>query len=179
MSAPISRPRGPRDRPLGYAPSGTSYGLVGWMALAVVPYIDLTCAAPVIPGGFNLLLSSIPYVLVFGLLPLFVLIAGLRSHRYWVTCYFFYFGAFLLGLYALSVPAAVAILLGAFPILDKGLRVLSVVGVIFLLIEALPAWFLLRALRLKYWQPGSLPSEWEPGNEKPPAWALSPSRIRT
>ena len=58
------------------------------------------------------------------------------------------------------------------------MHVMSITGAIDLVILAPFAWFLLRALRLKYWQPGSLPAEWEPGDETPPAWALSPSRTR-
>ena len=179
MSIPASQSRGPRDRPLGYAPRGTSFGLVGWIGLAVgVPLGDMICAAPVIPGGFDLCLGSIPYILAFALVPMFVLIAGLRSHRFWVTCLFFYFGAFLLRAYALSLLLAAVIMFGTFPVLQKGIHVMTLTGTIYLMIQMPFAWFLLRALRLKYWQPGSLPPEWEPGDETPPAWALSPSRLR-
>ena len=69
-------------------------------------------------------------------------------------------------------------MLGTFPVLEKGIHVMTLTGTIYLMIQMPFAWFLLGALRLKYWQPGSLPPEWEPGDETPPAWALSPSRLR-
>ncbi len=177
MNEPVPPLPGVGNRPRGYAPRGTSLGFAGLNLMAVgVPYVDLACAAPVIRDGVDLWLASIPYVLAFALLPILVLIAGLRSRRYWVICLFFYFGAFLLVAYALSLPAAVVILLGAFPVQEQGVGPMSVIGMIFMLALALPAWWLLRALRLRYWQPGSAPETWEPGDETPPAWALSPSR---
>ena len=179
MSAPTARRRGPRDRPLGYAPRGTSLGLAGWLLLPVgISAGSLTCAAPIIPNGFDLWLASLPYIFGVALLPLVLVAVGLRSHRYWFTCLFFYFGILLLGAYALSLLLAALILMGVFPVLERATHVMSIMGTIDLVILAPFAWFLLRALRLKYWQPGSLPSEWEPGDETPPAWALSPSRLR-
>ena len=121
-------------------------------------------------------LESIPYVVGFCLIPMFALTAGLRSHRYWVICLFFYFGMFLLVAYALSLPFAASVLLGAFTLRDPDLRSLSVVGGILLLGISPFAFFILRALRLRYWQPGSRPDQWEPGDEGPPAWAMSSAR---
>ena len=134
--------------------------------------------APIIPNGFDLMLKSLPYLFTVWMIPMLVLVSGLRARRFWVICFFYYFGVALLVAYALSLVLVTAILLGAFPVLETGIRVMSVTGMIYLVILAPFAWFLLRALRLKYWQPGSLPSDWEPGDETPPAWALSRSRLR-
>ena len=178
MTTPqVTKPRAPRDRPLGPYPRGSSLGFVGLVALATgVPFCGLACAAPVIPGGFDLWLDSIPFVLVFALLPTFALIAGLRSHRYWVICLFFYFGFSLLTAYGVVLPLALAIVAGVFPTREHGLASMSIVALILLLLLAPAAWFLLRTMRLRYWQPGSEAASWETGDEKPPAWALSPKR---
>ena len=139
---------------------------------------DLLCMAPIVPGGFDLWLNSLPYICCFSMVISPVIVVGLRYHKFWFVCLFFYSGIILLGAYLLSLLFAASILLGAFTILDTEIHVFSVVGTIYLVFLAPFAWFLLRALRLKYWQPASLPSEWEPGDETPPAWALSPSRTR-
>ena len=150
---------------------------MGLVALATgVPFCGLACAAPVIPGGFDLWLNSIPFVLAFALLPTFVLIAGLRSHRYWVICLFFYFGAILLTAYGLMLPLALAIVAGAFPARENGLASMSVVALILLLLLAPAAWVLSRTMRLRYWQPGSEAATWEAGDEPPKAAAVSPRR---
>lgn len=165
------------DRPPGYFPRGTSLGLVGLLALSVgVPFCVLACAAPLSSAGFDRWLGSIPYVLGLGLVPALVFIAGARTHRYWTVCAFFYFGCALLLAYVLGLVFALVALFGAFPLRDAGLRSMGVVGALFMLALGLPAWFLLRALRLRYWRPGSLPESWEKGDEGPPAWAMSGSR---
>ncbi len=177
MTTRAAVPRGKLDRPLGAYPRGTSLGFVGLVALAVgVPFFGLQTAAPVIPGGFGLWLGSIPVVLAFALLPTFVLIAGLRSHRYWVICLFFYFGAGLLAAYAVVLPLALAVVAGAFPAREAGLHAMSVVGLILLAALAPAAWCLLRTMRLRYWQPGSAAGTWEPGDETAPTWAMSRER---
>ncbi len=173
MTTPGSVPRASsRTRPAGYAPRGTSLGFVGLVALAAgVPFTALECAAPYTTGGFDRWLNSVPYVVGLALLPMVVLIAGLRSHRFWTVCLFYYLGQLLLIAYALTVLFALAALAGLFPLRDPDIKVMNVVGLVILVCLAPFAWFLRRALRLRYWQPSSTPDQWEAGDEGPPSWS--------
>ncbi len=167
-----------RTRPAGYAPRGTSLGFVSLVALAVgVPFMALECAAPYTTGGFDRWLNSAPYVIGLALLPTFILIAGLRSHRFWTICLFYYLGELLLIGYVVTVLFALAGLAGLFPLRDPDIKVMNVVGLAILLLLAPFAWFLRRALRLRYWQPSSTADQWEPGDEGPQSW--SPFRSRS
>ena len=157
-----------RDRPKGYFPRGTSLGVVGLIALAAaVPLDVLIAVAPLTTGGDDRLVASLPYLLAFGVLPGFVMVLGARSHKYWLICFFFYAGAALLLAYAVAAMIALAGAAGAFPVRDPSLHAMSFVGIVLLAVLSPFAWFLLRALRLRYWQPGSPRDTWEVGNETP------------
>jgi FtsH-binding integral membrane protein len=165
-----------QDRPRGYFPRGTSLGLAGMGLLAVaVPFNVLQCAAPFTPNGFDRWLNAIPFVFPLGFVPIVLIIIIARTHQYWAVRAFFYFGCATLTGYALSLIFAVVAVTGVLPLQETGLRPIAYVGLIYnVLAMGILAWFLLRMLRLRYWQPGSTPDMWEAGDEGPPAWALSP-----
>lgn len=142
----------------------------------MVPGGALLCAAPVSTGGLDRFLNNLPYMLGGSISMMSLMIAGFLARRYWTICLFFYMGVVLLLGYGVDLIFAAASLAGAFPIRDPEVRVVGLVGLIELVVFAPAPWFLLRALRLRYWQPGSTPDQWEPGDETPPKWALSPSR---
>jgi hypothetical protein len=177
MSSPI--PQSTRqDRPPGYFPRRTSFGLLGMTGLAVgVPFNLLQSAAPFTQGGFDRWLGAIPYIVAFAFLPTILIVTVARTRKYWAVCAFFTLGCLLLFGYATSLLAAIAATSGLLPSSEAGWRTMSVVGLLYnLLLMGPAAWFLSRTLRLRYWQPGTTPSTWEPGDETPPGWAKSPSQ---
>jgi hypothetical protein len=141
-----------------------------------VPCDVLQSAAPFTPGGFERLIDWLPFFLPLGFIPLVLIILFARTRRYWVVCAFFYLGCVILTAYVLSLIFALIAIADILPVYEAGLRSMPIVGLVYAMALGIFAWFLLRMLRLRYWQPGSAPDTWEAGDEAPPAWALSPSR---
>ncbi len=178
MTTPTRPPtRARADRPPGYFPRGTSPGLVGLIGLLVgVPFFGLECAAPFVAHGFDRWLATAPIAAGVGIVGGLAIAFSMATHRYWSVCLFFYAGCVALLAYLSALVFAVAALSGMFPVQERGLGAMPVIGIILLLCLGLGALFLLRTLRLRYWQPGTTPDMWETSNETPPAWALSPRR---
>ena len=169
--------RGLRQRPPGFAPRGTSLCVVGWLGLtAGVPMVAALTAQPLLPDGVTVLIAAIPWIVGSTFLLMIALVAGFRARRFWTICLFYYVGVSLLAAYAAILAFALAVVLRLVPFLDAGAYPAAVWGLIFALLQMPFAWWLGRALRLRYWQPGSLPGQWELGDETPPAWAMSPTR---
>lgn len=165
------------SRPAGYAPRGTSAGIVGYTLLSVaVPFIALEGLIPVLANGLDVWLGSILPVIGFAMVLLLVLALGLHKRRYWYVCYLFATGALLLVGYLLGLLTGLAILTHLVPVRHSDLRFASVVNLVFWLLLAPFAWLLLRMLRLRYWQPWTRAAEWEPGDEAPPRWGMSSDR---
>ncbi len=169
--------RGRRQRPPGFAPRGTSLGVVGWLGLtAGVPMAAVLTAQPLLPDGVTVLIAAIPWIVGSTFLLMIALVAGFRARRFWTICLFFYVGMTLLAAYAAILAFALAVVVRLVPFQDPGAYPASVWGLIFALLQMPFAWWLRRALRLRYWEPGSRPDQWELGDETPPAWAMSPTR---
>jgi len=169
--------RGQRQRPPGFAPRGTSLGVVGWLGLSAgVPMAAVLTAQPLLPDGVVVLIAAIPWILGSTFLLMVALIAGFRARRLWTICLFYYVGITLMTAYAAILAFASAVAARLVPFQDAGAYPAAVWGLIFALLQMPFAWWLRRALRLRYWQPGSLPGQWELGDEPPPAWAMSPTR---
>ena len=164
-----------RDRPPGYFPRRTSLGLLGMTGLAVgVPFNLLQSAAPFTQGGFERWLDAIPYIVVFAFLPTIMIVTVARTRKYWAVCAFFFLGCLLLCGYLVSLVVALFAVSGAMPSHETGWRTMCVVGLLYNVALMGPAaWFLLRTLRLRYWQPRATQDMWEPGDETPPNWAMS------
>ncbi len=165
------------DRPAGYFPRGTSLGFVGLVGLLVgVPFIGLECAAPFVAGGFDGWLGAVPYAAGFGIVVSLAVVFSMATHRYWSVCLFYYLGWALVGLYGVTVLFAVAAVGGVFAVREAGLGAMPVVGLVILGFLRVGAWFLVRALRLRYWRPGTVAGDWEVAGERVPGWALSRRR---
>ena len=124
--------------------------------------------------GLDVWLGSILPVLGFAFVLVLIMAFGLHRRQYWYICYLFAMSTLLLVGYLLGVLASLAALLRLLPLRDPDLHVMSVVSMVFWLVLAPFAWLLLRMLRLRYWQPWTRPDEWEPGDEAPPRWGMSP-----
>lgn len=173
------RPRSVRDRPLGLAPTGTSvtFGLgmlypfftYAFMSFALLPWIsngtdddflgwasDFGFGAI---GGFVLTVAlSVPYTLLF------------QARRYAAVCIFFSLGV----ISAIAVPLALLVLAGL--LLSSLGHEPDLVILTYLfggcLLAMLATWpWLVRGLRLKYWQPWTTPDQWEVGDERLARWA--------
>jgi hypothetical protein len=120
----------------------------------------------------------VPYVLALGLLPVPVLTAAARTHRYWMVQVIFAAGTALLLAYPPALAFALAAALGLVPARDKSLSAMGIVGLVFLLALAPAAWALLCTRRLRYWQAGAPASAWEPGSETPPGLGALPTPRR-
>ena len=165
---PHLSPRTRANRPAGYFPRGTSLGLVGLIGLLVgIPFFGLECAAPFVAHGFDRWLATAPIAAGVGIVGGLAIAFSMATHRYWSVCLFFYAGRIMLVAYAGTLAFALATLSGLFPVQERGLGAMPIVGLILLLCLGLGAVALLRALRLRYWQPGTTPDMWETGNEAP------------
>jgi 4-amino-4-deoxy-L-arabinose transferase-like glycosyltransferase len=154
-------------RPRTYAPVGTSAGILGFVFLSVgIPLTSALCASPWVHDGFGLIVDSFLYAVLGAVAVSAVLVAGLRSHAYWNVCYFFGVGAIMLAAYPLAVAIGLAVPLGLIHTTDRDLQFANTMGLLFMAALA-PFWYLLlRALRLRYWQPWTRPEQWETGDEQ-------------
>lgn len=160
-----------RNRPPGLAPKGSSWGLGLITTFAPgIPALTIMAASAWLPGGVDV---AYPMALIpVGLWAIIAipLIIGFKSRRYWGVVLFFWVGLFC----AIALPIAVI-----------GLSLLYLLTIhhqppeyyyIYmgaLLLLMVPFWpFLIRALRLKYWQPWTRPDEWEVGDERIADWVF-------
>lgn len=160
----------PLDRPPGLAPRGTSMGLGLITTFApIIPASTAMALSPWFGDGDSGLPIALACVAVWGVIAI-PLIIGFKFRRYWGVILYFYVGAFCV----IALPVA--------------LTVLAIVLVVtvhhqpptffymwfgVLLLPMIPFWpFLLRALRLKYWQPWTRPDQWEVGDERIAGWVF-------
>ena len=162
-------------RPPGYAPKGTSAGLFSYAMLgAGVPFAIMQSLVPVLTNGLHIWLGSILPVLGFAMLLTLVMALGLHKRHLWFVRYMFAMSTVLLVGYGLGVMLSIAILLEVGPVQHRDWHFMSVVNIIYWAVQAIFVWFLVRMLRLHYWQPWTQPESWEPGDEAPPRWGMSP-----
>ncbi|QYE33958.1 hypothetical protein KZX46_14145 [Polymorphobacter sp. PAMC 29334] len=141
-------------------------GILGFTALA---------AAPWLPGGFG---TAFPIaaasIAVWAILAI-PLILGMKLRRYWGVLLYFYIGMYCVVALPLAVIFLIILYLSTLnnPPADSGIIVFGV-G----LIAMLPFWpKLVRALRLKYWQPWTRPDEWETGDERIAGWVFDTAGV--
>lgn len=174
---PVVPGRGRRQRPPGFAPRGSSLGVVGWLGLtAGVPMAAILAVQPLLAGGTAVLIAAIPWIVGLAVILMIALVAGFRARRYWTICLFYYVGIALLVGYAATLTLEVVVVARLLPFRDAGAYPAAVVALIFTLSQLPFVWWLRRSLRLRYWQPASRPDQWEPGDETPPTWSMSPTR---
>ena len=166
--------RGHLQRPPGYAPRGTSLGLVGCVMLTLSPFVATSSLIPVLKNGVDLFLGTmlpnfaicVPLALVIGL--------GLHKRRLWFIRFFFAWGATGLACYAAGLLLGLAVLFRLIPEAHPEWRFALIVTFLGWLYSTLCAYWVFRMLRLRYWQPWTNPDQWEPGDETPPRWAPPP-----
>lgn len=166
----------PLDRPPGLAPKGTSLGLALISVFApAIPALTAMSVCPWLPGeGDTDLAHGFACIGVWAVLCV-PLILGFKSRRFWGVVLYFYVGAFC----AIALPIALvilAILIAATTHNRPPTFFYMWFG--FGLIPMVPFWpFLIRALRLKYWQPWTRPEEWETGDERIAGWVFDAAGI--
>ncbi len=160
------------SRPPGYAPRGTSLGFFGLMMLfAAVPFATMQSLLPVFKTAFDRWLDSMP--LLFGCATAFIIICVLNLHkrRLWFIYLMFVSGCLLLASYALGLTLGILILLQVIPLQEPDLHFASYFNVLYWALAGIFAWWTLRMIRLRYWQPWTTSDQWEPGDETGPLWA--------
>ena len=161
-----------QSRPPGYAARGTSLGIFGLGMLSVaVPFITLACMLPVYTSAFDLWLASFPYILGTSFFFMIIISLNLHKRRLWYIYFIFVSGCLLLALYPLGFLFGLMVLLRAVPLQEPSLYKLSFFGVFCWLLTGIFAWWTLRMIRLRYWQPWTTAEQWEPGDESGPRWA--------
>lgn len=164
------------DRPSGLAPKGTSMGL-GLMTVFApgIPALTAMSVCPWLPGeGDTGLAIGFTCIGIWAVISI-PLVIGARLRRFWGVVLYFYVGAFCV----VALPVALASL--AILILstthDRPPTFFYMwfgVG----LIPMVPFWpLLIRALRLKYWQPWTRPEEWETGDERIAGWVFDAAGV--
>ena len=158
------------DRPPGLAPKGTSWGF-GVMMLywEAIPIFTMFGLVPFTAPGFGFAWAAIACA-PLSLLVLIPVIFGFKSRRHWGVVAYFWCGVTAIALLALGI-----VVLGA-TLLYSRAHPLPMIGMtaIFggaLLVLAMFVPLLVRALRLRYWQPWTAPGDWETGDERTPTWA--------
>ena len=169
----IDAGRGPRDRPAGLAPRGTTWGLAAIMVLCLVsPAAAVFSAADWAPLSLDAFLGSAFGSVLFSFVVFMPLAAGLKTRRYWVVCWYFASSVLSLAVYGCAVLVALAGMLRLFAVLHPELTGVAWLGRLFLL-ACLPMLLALwRGLRLAYWRPWSSPEAWELGDERNARWAM-------
>ena len=159
-----------RDRPPGLAPKGTSWGLaLGVFYAAFVPMLTALCLSPWFAGGVITGLSIALLIVPVWAIVAIPTIIGFKSRRYWGVVAFFCVGAFsavALPLALAAVGLALVTTVGRWP---PQVYLLEFYGPCLLVAGAF--WpLLIRALRLRYWQPWTTPDQWETGDERIAGW---------
>ena len=104
---------------------------------------------------------------VIGLAVMLPVIFGFRSRRYWGVVAFFWVGTAAIVLILLALATVATVLVTHLRTPPPLIGLTWGVGALVLVLSALLP-FPLRALRLRYWQPGADPSHWENGDERIP-----------
>ena len=158
-----------QDRPPGLAPSGTAWGF-GVMMLywEAIPAFTLLALTPFAADFMALFIAALSCT-VLSLFVLIPVIIGFKGRRYWGVVAYFCCGAI-----AAAMPPIALLTIGTALLLSIG-HPPALIGLTFcfalpILIMAALWPRLLRALRLKYWQPWTEPREWESGDERTPGW---------
>lgn len=165
-----------RDRPPGIAPKGTSWG-IGLMSVYApgVPALTAMAVSPWLPGGADTGLAvALAAVGVWAVIAI-PLIIGFKLRRYWGIVLYFYVGVFCV----VALPAVIVILAGLI-LATAHHRPTEFYDVWFGLglVAMVPFWpRLIRALRLKYWQPWTRPDEWEAGGERIAGWVFDAAGV--
>ena len=174
-----SEERGPRDRPAGPAPAGSAFGLAAVAGLApMTPIAFLLAMAAWSPdvaattvGGA--LASVLIWTAVF--IPTVI---GFKARRHWGVTMFFTVGVWCL----VVLPAALAVtavLLIATWRRPPELVSLTWFGFALMALMMATLWpWLLRCLRLRYWQPWTRADAWEVGDERAAGWAYRAAGIK-
>ena len=162
------------QRPPGYAPRGTSLGLVGCIALTLSPFMATLSLIPVLDDGAGVFLGTMVPNLAFCVPLILVMTLGLHGRRLWYVRFLFGWGAAALACYSVGLLLGLAVLFRLVPEAHPELRYTLIVTAIEWLFLTLCAYWVLRMLRLRYWQPWTRPEQWEPGDETPPRWAPPP-----
>ena len=160
------------DRPPGLAPKGTSWGLgIIMLYWEAVPMFTLLGLIPFTAPGFGFVYAAIicPPLSLLVLIPM---VLGFKSRRHWGVTAYFWCGITAIALLAIGIVMLGATLLYslAHPLPMIGMTAIFG-GALLVLTMFLP--LLIRALRLRYWQPWTTPEQWEVGNEQIPEWALN------
>lgn len=166
----------PLDRPPGLAPKGTSMGLALMSVFAPgIPAFTAMSVGPWLPGdGETGLALAFACIGVWAVICV-PLILGFKLRRHWGVVLYFYVGAFCV--VALPVALAILAILIVSTTHDRPPTFFYMwfgAG----LIPMVPFWpFLIRALRLKYWQPWTRPDEWETGDERIAGWVFDAAGV--
>ena len=159
-------------RPTGYAPRGSSLGFFGLMTLSgAVPLATMQSLLPVFKTAFDHWLDSIPFLFVCVTVFIIVCVLNLHKRRLWFIYLMFISGCLLLASYAIGVTLALLILVRIIPLQEPDLHFASYFNVFYWAVAGIFAWWTLRMIRLRYWQPWTTPEQWEPGDEAGPRWA--------
>lgn len=166
----------PLDRPSGLAPKGTSWGL-GLISVFApgVPALTALAVSPWLRGeGDTGLAVALACVGIWAVIAI-PLVVGFKLRRYWGVVLYFTVGAFS----AIALPCAVT-LLAVLILATTNHRPAQFFYVWFGLglVAMLPFWpLLIRALRLKYWQPWTHPHQWEQGDERIAGWVFDAAGV--
>lgn len=166
--------RGRLQRPPGYAPRGTSLGLLGCAALTLSPFLTTTSLIPVLHDGLGLYLGALLPNLAICVPLVLAMAIGLHGRQLWYVRFLFGWGATGLACYAVGLLIALAVLFRLVPEAHPELRFALIIAMIGWLCFTFCAYWVGRMLRLRYWQPWTRPEEWEPGDETPACWAPRP-----
>lgn len=169
-----------QSRPPGYAARGTSVGLLGLIGLSAAgPVISMMSLLPVYTNGIDLMLASLPYIVGNCLIFNAILTLGLHKRRLWYIYFMFMSGCLLLSLYAIGFLFNLMILFHVIPLQAPDLYRVSFYIAFCWLLAGIFAWWTLRMIRLRYWQPWTTAEQWEPGDETGPLWAQRMRQRRT
>jgi hypothetical protein len=171
----MSRKDGPDrpNRPATFAPKGTSLGL--WTLIGLAVLLPMIFGFIAVAWG-RAPLDAIVYLAGAGALLAFadcaLIIFALRTHRWSGVLGIFGVGIILLLAYAADWAAALALPLGLMRPADGDSGFLNGWAMGLLVLSALPVFWLIRLMSLRYWQPWTRPEQWESGDEtRGPAWA--------
>ncbi len=165
-----------RDRPAGFAPRGSSWG-IGLMSVYApgVPALTAMSLSPWLPGGGETGLAiALATVAVWAVIAI-PLVIGFKLRRYWGVVLYFSVGIFCVG----ALPAAIVVV-STVVLVTSHHRPAEFYDVWFGLglVAMLPFWpMLVRAVRLKYWQPWSRPDQWEVGDERIADWVFDAAGV--
>ncbi len=149
-------------RPPGQLPKGSPFGLMALGILSgVIPFLVLQSLVPVLKNGTDIWLDSLLPDVAASAVVGAVMAFGLARRRAAYIRFVNTLGWFLLLAYAAGLLAGIAILAGMVAEQSPSLSFISVVNIVLWALVSPLAWFLLRLVRLRYWQPGTRAEDWE------------------